>query len=285
MRSSSRALWAVLVGKFMPPHVGHEYLIRFAMAYAERVTIFVGNPFGQEVFPAQLRATWLREHFGDQIDVLVPPEGDLSSVGRLRAARMGLQYFREIFGDTKPDVVIGADAYTRLFASLVGAKAVISDTIVIRATAIRENPLAHWDMILPPARSFFLNEVLVVGNGKDLNQAAAITRAASLLCVRLDKAPLERLGPMLTSARQVARRAALFCVLKSQLASFKSDFDGSRAGIRRMIFLPSSQIHGASKHARDLASQWGATAEAASLDQLQGILCEVAPGQIRISPH
>jgi cytidyltransferase-like protein len=50
----------VVIGKFLPPHRGHRFLIESALSRCDRVTVIVcGKPV--DPIPPDLRAAWLRE--------------------------------------------------------------------------------------------------------------------------------------------------------------------------------------------------------------------------------
>ena len=201
-------------------------------------------------------------------------------MGRVKAARLGLRYFQEMFGSARPDLVVGADSHTRLFAGLIGAKSLISDTVVIRASAIRTDPLKHWDMILPAARPFFLNEAIVVGNRKDLDRVQALSRAAGIFAVRLDHAPPENLKPMMIAARRVARRAVTFCLAPAQFEEGPHDENAlaARAGTRRITVLPSAKILGGPEQSKILGYAWGGVVVGSTMnDALDGLMPSTLP--------
>ena len=52
----------LVLGKFMPPHRGHQYLIDFAAQWTERTTVVVSSLKG-EVIPGELRHRWLSETY------------------------------------------------------------------------------------------------------------------------------------------------------------------------------------------------------------------------------
>ncbi|MBC7528176.1 MAG: adenylyltransferase/cytidyltransferase family protein [Chthonomonadaceae bacterium] len=53
----------MLLGKFMPPHRGHEYLLRFAQSLVDELTVQVCTSV-REPLPGHLRCKWMRDHFG-----------------------------------------------------------------------------------------------------------------------------------------------------------------------------------------------------------------------------
>ena len=50
----------LVIGKFMPPHLGHAYLIRQALAQVEHLTVVIFTKSAEPI-SGPLRADWLRE--------------------------------------------------------------------------------------------------------------------------------------------------------------------------------------------------------------------------------
>ncbi|MEO7181797.1 MAG: adenylyltransferase/cytidyltransferase family protein, partial [Gemmatimonadaceae bacterium] len=53
---------ALIIGKFYPPHRGHEYLIESALLHCRRVSVLVLASSAEQL-PMEPRARWLRECF------------------------------------------------------------------------------------------------------------------------------------------------------------------------------------------------------------------------------
>src|SRR5262249_56697885 len=51
-----------LLGKFLPPHLGHVYLVEFASRYVDQLTVVVCS-LAREPIPGELRHRWMRELF------------------------------------------------------------------------------------------------------------------------------------------------------------------------------------------------------------------------------
>src|SRR5690349_11085723 len=54
----------MILGKFMPPHRGHQHLIDFARERVGHLTILVCS-LEREPIPGRLRAEWMRELYTD----------------------------------------------------------------------------------------------------------------------------------------------------------------------------------------------------------------------------
>jgi cytidyltransferase-like protein len=224
-----RVDWAILFGKFKPPHIGHQYMIDFATQIAHDVTVFVGDPFApSDRLTAELRGHWLRQHFGNAIEVVVPPAGDMSDMDASEVMALSIQFFRERFGDRRPNLVVGADPHTHSFAQMARCPALITDTVVTRASHIREDPALHWNKMLPSARPFFLHEVWIVGGADPLERAARIAHSLDLLVVRGDSAQWPE--AQIAAARRVAERTLVICLSAPQLDLAVAAMTEDRAG-------------------------------------------------------
>ena len=54
----------MILGKFMPPHAGHQYLVHFARNFVDRLTVLVCS-LKSEPIAGELRYAWMRELFPD----------------------------------------------------------------------------------------------------------------------------------------------------------------------------------------------------------------------------
>lgn len=156
----------LVLGKFLPPHLGHKYLVDFALGYVRDLTVVVGT-LASEPIPGSLRHRWMRDAFPDarvlHLDEALPqaPAGPHDQrfwdLWRTALARLC----------PDPDFVFASESYGHRLAREMGARFVAVDPdrelVPISATAIRADPMAGWDWILPQARPHFLKRVAIVG--------------------------------------------------------------------------------------------------------------------------
>lgn len=155
----------MLLGKFMPPHLGHVYLGEFAKHYADELTIVVGT-LRSEPIPGVLRYRWMRELFPDVRVVHLTDENP--------------QYpeehpdFWQIWHDSlmrvlpgRPDIVFASEDYGPKLAEVLGASFVPVDVqraiVPISGTAVREDPWKNWDFLPRCVRPYFLKRVCIFG--------------------------------------------------------------------------------------------------------------------------
>ncbi len=156
----------MLLGKFMPPHRGHEYLIRFAQGMVDELTVQVCTSV-REPLPGILRYRWMRDHFGgvrvvhnDDENPLTPEEDP--------------EHFWEIWKSSllarmnaPPDLVFASEGYGHRLAEELGAAFVpvdpLREMVPVAAHPILADPMGHWNDLLPTARPYFVRRVVLAG--------------------------------------------------------------------------------------------------------------------------
>jgi HTH-type transcriptional repressor of NAD biosynthesis genes len=157
----------LVVGKFWPPHRGHQLLLETAAAsVAELVVLVYANP-DSETMPAALRAQWLRELYrGDEL-AAGPRIGTTPlRVFALSAEADGVppdvaddetqrEFVRQWLAGQgiRPDVVFTSEAYGPGFAQYLGvphrAVDVARQQVPTSGTVVRANPAAAAHYLHP----------------------------------------------------------------------------------------------------------------------------------------
>jgi NadR type nicotinamide-nucleotide adenylyltransferase len=160
----------LIVGKFYPPHRGHQYLIDQAASQCARVTVLVMAAASESV-PLADRVAWLRATvtglpvtvLGVRCDVPVDFADEAiwtAQVAVMRAALDGSQI-------PAPDAVFSSEPYGGELAARLGAKPVCVDAaraaVPVSASGIRAGLEAGWDDLLAPARAGLAARVVLVG--------------------------------------------------------------------------------------------------------------------------
>lgn len=170
-----------LLGKFMPPHAGHKYLVDFARNYCEHLTILVAS-LPSEPIPGKLRYKWMKQMFPDcnviWTDEILPQEPkdeddvEFWEIWKQEIARaMALSY--AMLDDSLaskwqyPDVVFASEEYGHKLAASVGARFVPVDiareVCPISGTQIRNNPEMWWNYIPAVVRPYFQKRITLFG--------------------------------------------------------------------------------------------------------------------------
>lgn len=149
----------VIVGKFYPLHLGHQYLIETALSQVEQLTVIVVGKKGQIIAP-EIRAEWIRSLY-PKIKVLpvlhnLPAKHD----EKWAKATVGWAGF-------KPDIFFTSEVGEENYCKIMGAKLVEVDVerkkFPISGTLVREKPLEYFNLLSPIVRAYFVRRISIVG--------------------------------------------------------------------------------------------------------------------------
>lgn len=162
----------LVVGKFYPPHRGHQYLIDRAAASCARVTVLV-MAAGSETLALADRVAWLQASYaglpavavaGVRCDVPVDFADEAIWAAQVAVMRAALE------GNGRPpvDVVVSSEPYGAELAARFGARHVCVDpgrtAVPASASQIRADLAGCWNDLLAPARAGLAARVVVVGS-------------------------------------------------------------------------------------------------------------------------
>ena len=162
------------VGKFMPPHIGHKLMIDFGSIMYDEMVVIVGGEETDEI-PVSKRVEWLEEHYAGT-NVRIEKFFDTIDIGTDEVDEHGTvtndtfwKLWTAVFRHYAPNAThfVSSDWYGKRAAHDLGIEWVPVDldreTFPISATAIREDPMQHWEYILPEAKGLYMKSVAVVG--------------------------------------------------------------------------------------------------------------------------
>jgi HTH-type transcriptional repressor of NAD biosynthesis genes len=172
----------LVIGKFLPPHHGHQYLIETAQRKCSAVTVIVcAKP--TDSIPGPIRAAWLEEIVPDAQIMLIDDRYDEND--SLVWAQNTLRWLGR-----SPDAVFTSENYGSLYASYMGCRHELVDLrrqqFPCSGTAVRANPFLMWEFISPPVRAWYAGKVVVVGaeSTGTTTLAEDIARSLSTVWVR-----------------------------------------------------------------------------------------------------
>lgn len=155
----------MVLGKFMPPHRGHQHLIDFAFRHVEELSILVCS-LGREPIPGDLRFQWMCELYPQASVFHITDENPSEPHEHPDFWDIWTSSIRRVI-TVGPDVVFTSEDYGDELARRLGAKHISVDKgreqVPISATKIRESPYEHWDFIPSCVRPFFVKRVCIVG--------------------------------------------------------------------------------------------------------------------------
>jgi NadR type nicotinamide-nucleotide adenylyltransferase len=197
----------VIIGRFMPPHAGHRYLIDFATQYVDELYVLVCT-LSSEPIPGTLRWEWVAAMFPKATVLHVTeeiPEANRENPG---AIRIWADWIRGVI-DEEISFVFASEDYGWELAEALSAQYVPVDParseFPVSASAIRENPTAYWQYIPEVVRPFFVHRVSVVEAPADRRLARTLAERFDTLRVRDYYVYWRELGKRVDSAHEIAR--------------------------------------------------------------------------------
>ena len=155
----------LVLGKFLPPHLGHEYLIHFAEKFVDALTVIVGT-LENEPIPGDLRFSWMKELFPNSNVVHLTDENPQHPAEHPDFWNIWLRSIRK-FIPTGPDYVFASEEYGKKLAEILGAKFIPVDPersiVPISATEVRNDPLGCWEYLSDCVRPYFTKKICIFG--------------------------------------------------------------------------------------------------------------------------
>ena len=154
----------LVIGKFMPFHKGHEYLINFAKEYCEHLFVIVDCLKDQTIDPIT-RKTWIESTIPNitviALDTFMPQDpsecSDFWDIWRNAIlSRTG-----------KIDVLVAAMDYGWKLSQELNCETIILDVarngINISATEIRHNTFKHWNYLTNIVKQDYVKKICLIG--------------------------------------------------------------------------------------------------------------------------
>ena len=155
----------MILGKFMPVHKGHQFLIDFAIERVEQLTLIVGT-LASEPIPGQLRYEWVKELYPDVNVQHCTDENPQYPHEHPDFWNIWVESIHKFLPEGT-DVVFTSEDYGDELARHLGAKHILCDlsrhSVPVSATEIRENPYENWRFIPEPVRPYFVKRVVIYG--------------------------------------------------------------------------------------------------------------------------
>ncbi len=189
----------LVLGKFLPPHAGHVYLIELAQRCVDRLTIVVGT-LAREPIPGELRVRWMRELFPRANVVHLTDENPQDPSEHPEFWEIWKASIQRVVPDPI-DVVFASEAYGARLAADHGARFVPVDPAraitPISGTAVRADPLGNWEYLPPPVRAHYAKRICIAGaesTGKSTLAAQLAAHYATTVVPEYARTYLEFLG-------------------------------------------------------------------------------------------
>ena len=155
----------MVLGKFIPPHLGHVYLIDFARNYVDELVIVVETQQTQPI-PGELRYNWVRQMFPDANVLQMTDENPQEPGEHPDFWQVWKQSLKKIL-PFSPDYLFASEDYGWKLAEVMGATFIPVDVersvMPVSGTAVRDDPIGNWEFIPRVARPYFAKRICVFG--------------------------------------------------------------------------------------------------------------------------
>ncbi len=154
----------LVVGKFAPPHKGHQLLLETALSQCEHVTVLVYSNPDFPAMPSKTRASWIQKLYPNA-KVLMPenpPHNDADDFTQ----REFVKTFLEL-ENIAVDVVFTSESYGAGFAAHLQVEHVLVDLersqVPISGTRVRQDVHANRAMLDPRIYRYFVQKIVFMG--------------------------------------------------------------------------------------------------------------------------
>jgi len=161
---------AFVFGKFLPFHIGHEAMIRFALTNCDFLTVLVCCS-DKESIPGTVRKSWIEKTFENQnhIEVRIfnysESEFPNTSVTSTEVSAIWASIFKTLFPDYS--LLITSEPYGAIVAGFMNIQHIAFDIDrklnPVSATSIRNDVFRNWKYIPDSVKSDFVFKVVILG--------------------------------------------------------------------------------------------------------------------------
>lgn len=158
----------LVLGKYMPLHMGHMHLIDSAAHGSQKLTVLVCS-LTREPIPGDLRYNWVQKHCNDSPEIKVVHITDDTLPQEPSEHENFWNIWCDLIKTNCPDidVIYSSEEYGFELAKRLNITHELVDKervqFPISGTAIRNNPYENWKYIFWSARQYFMNRVYFLG--------------------------------------------------------------------------------------------------------------------------
>ena len=215
---STRGTTGLVLGKFLPPHLGHQFLIDFARHYVDELVVLVCT-LGREPIPGELRYGWMREMFPHANVRLVHVTEDLPQEPAEHPEFWGV--WRDVVRRHLPvvDYVFASEDYGHTLAEVLSATYVpvdqARDVVPVSGTLIRAEPMKYWRYLPAAVRPHYVRRVCLFGS-----ESTGKTTLARRLAERFETVWVhEHARPLLDHKAGVCAESDIPLIARGQVAA------------------------------------------------------------------
>jgi HTH-type transcriptional repressor of NAD biosynthesis genes len=157
----------LVIGKFMPIHVGHVALVEFAAAQCDELIVSMSFTSIDHIGP-HIRFNWIQEIFKDRPNIKPAMEEDNfddETLPLMERTKIWADFIRKKFQTIH--VVFSSEDYGLPFANNLNCAHVSFDAtrnqFPVSASLIRKNPFRYWNFIPEVVKPYYVKRICFYG--------------------------------------------------------------------------------------------------------------------------
>ena len=155
----------MVLGKFMPPHVGHKLLVDFSQSFVDELSIVVGS-LQSEPIDGESRYRWMKDSFPNSHVFHLTDENPQTPEEHPDFWNIWCSSLLAIL-ERAPEFVFASEHYGKRLAQELGAQFVPvnidRDIVNINGTACREDIEKNWEFLLPAVQLDLQKKICLIG--------------------------------------------------------------------------------------------------------------------------
>ena len=161
----------LVLGKFMPIHLGHMALVDFALQQCDELIILLCF-HKKEPIAGSLRTFWIEQIYSanPRINITAfeydPNQLSDSSESSITDSFQWAEVIKTLFPDLK--ILFSSESYGKYLADFLKIQHLYFDQkrslFHVSSSKIRNQPSKYWDFIAPVARPYFVKKIAIVGS-------------------------------------------------------------------------------------------------------------------------
>ncbi len=206
--STQQQTTGIILGRFLPPHEGHRFLIDYANCLVDELTIFLCS-LPDEPISGETRLDWMQElfpkcriiHFSQAL-----PEAGRENP---QAPLIWAQYITPHM-QSGIDFVFASEDYGKPLADALNAQFIPVDlgrnSVPVSGRQIRENPFQHWNRLPHPVRAHFVKRIgIICRTARELKAVDTAAEQLETLVVALPEDTIKADALLYAASRQAFR--------------------------------------------------------------------------------
>lgn len=216
----------LVFGKFMPLHLGHLLLLRFAEESCQHLTIVVCS-VTDEPIPGHIRFQWVKKMFpkanvvNHYAELPQEPSEDCPEFWTIWKESLEKHCPGEEF-----EALFGSEDYGWKMAEVMGINYIpvnrARNLVPVSGTEIRHDPYRYWNYLPPVVRAYFVKRIAIVGPESAGKSTLARTLAETFSTMYVDEYARRLLGEYalhMNYASDEVRREDIATIARGQLAT------------------------------------------------------------------